>query len=73
MKVMEKRKPSNNIQPYCQQMQILDNLKIEPVPDVALIPVQEEGYMDAPIPQRFRRRDSPWNQFQNCACEWITG
>jgi len=71
IKIEEKRKPTGNIRPYCEQMQILDNLDIVPIGTVAQIPVPEVGAMDAPASRRLKRRDDYLSQ--NCACEWISG
>ena len=71
MKVEEKRKPIGNVPPYCQQMQVLDNGEIVPVPSVAKIPVQEIEDMDAYNRNRFRRRGDAEDLSRGCACEWI--
>lgn len=73
MKIEEKRKPSGNIPPYCQQMQVLDNNQLAPVPFVEQISIEELEDMDAPTRNRFRRRGDPEDLSQDCACEWISG
>jgi hypothetical protein len=72
IKIEEKRKPSGNIQPYCQQMQILDNMKIVTVDIVDPIPVPEVASMEAPASRRIRRRGSDDGN-TTCACEWMSG
>lgn len=71
VKIEEKRKPSGNIKPYCQQMQILDNLDIVPKLEVAKISVPEVEDKDPPSSKRMRRRGDDVDQ--NCACEWMSG
>lgn len=87
IKIKEKRKPSGNIQPYCQQMQILDDTNIVPIGAVERIPVPEledtDGVLD--LGKRLRRsvhgvedEDDDFDigieeEGTACACEWITG
>ncbi len=73
MKVEEKRKPGGNSAPYCQQMQVLDNNQIVPVPSVARILIQETEDIDAPYRNRFRRRGDIEDVSRDCCCEWISG
>lgn len=73
MKVEEKRKPSGNIPPYCQQMQVLDNGDIVSRPYVAPISVQEIEDMDVDNRNRFKRRGDREDRGRGCACEWISG
>jgi hypothetical protein len=72
IKIEEKRKPSGNIQPYCQQMQILENMKFVPKEAVDPIPVPEVASAEAPASRRFRRRGSD-DGGTTCACQWISG
>ena len=46
IKMVEKRKPHDNIGPYCQQMQVLDNWQIVPIPGVDIVEIDEQQYQD---------------------------
>lgn len=76
VKIEEKRKPSHNIEPYCQQMQVLDNGQIVPLGNVAQISVPEVEAVDSLAEKRFRRkrrREDDLGLSLNCVCEWMTG
>jgi hypothetical protein len=70
VKIEEKRKPSGNIQPYCQQMQVLDNWQIVPI--ATEISVPEAGAVEFSARQRFRRSQDDPNIREDCVCEWMT-
>ncbi|KEF60369.1 uncharacterized protein A1O9_01929 [Exophiala aquamarina CBS 119918] len=80
VKMVEKRKPHSNIQPYCQQMQVLNNWQIMPIPTVPTICVTEDEYSppaatDAGNKHMSRRKRSPDTVSQlasNCICEWFS-
>lgn len=78
VKMVEKRKPGVNIQPYCQQMQVLNNWQIMPIPDVPTIAIQESEFAPAAITggsKRAVRRRAPDTIQQlgsNCICEWFS-
>jgi len=79
VKMVEKRKPHSNIQPYCQQMQVLNNWQIMPIPTVPTICVIEDEYAPAATPggnnRMARRKRSPDSISQlssNCICEWFS-
>lgn len=79
VKMVEKRKPQSNIQPYCQQMEVQPNWQIVPKQDVPTVCIQETEYLP-PEPTgnnkrwaaRFPRRASDsMNQMESmCICEW---
>lgn len=46
IKMVEKRKPHDNIDPYCQQMQVLDNWQVVPIPGVDVVEIDEEEFED---------------------------
>jgi hypothetical protein len=78
-KMVEKRKPDNNVQPYCQQMQVLNNWQIMPIPDIPTICVEESDFSAAATPTAgsrravMRRDDSTIQQLNsNCICEWFS-
>lgn len=71
IKLEEKRKPENNIQPYCQQMRILDNGDVVVQEGVLIINVTETE----PSGSSSRKRDdmdgSTASLASNCVCEWL--
>ena len=75
VKVEEKRKPSDNVEPYCEQMQILDDLRIVPVGMVEQIPIPEEetSIEERSISQRLKLRSDASQPDEICACEWMNG
>ncbi|KIX99869.1 uncharacterized protein Z520_04505 [Fonsecaea multimorphosa CBS 102226] len=78
VKMVEKRKPDNNVQPYCQQMQVLNNWQIMPIPNVPTICIDESDYgtpTPGPSKKRMIRRGPPNTVEQlgsNCICEWFS-
>ena len=77
IKMVDKRKPDNNIQPYCQQMQVLNDWQIMPIPDVPTIYIEETDYSQAAATgnsRMFRRRsgDTIQELDSNCVCEWFS-
>ena len=74
VKIEEIRKPSDNIESYCEQMQVLDNGLFNVVGGVARIPVLEFDTVDSVAEKRLsRRREDDPELSQNCVCEWMTG
>ncbi|ETI25532.1 hypothetical protein G647_02305 [Cladophialophora carrionii CBS 160.54] len=77
-KMVEKRKPEDNVEPYCQQMQVLNNWQIMPIPDVPTICIEESDYNSAAATGggRLTRRKRNGNTVQqlgsNCICEWFS-
>ncbi|EXJ57418.1 hypothetical protein A1O7_07766 [Cladophialophora yegresii CBS 114405] len=77
-KMVEKRKPEDNVEPYCQQMQVLNNWQIMPIPDVPTICIEESDYNSAAATggSRMTRRKRNGNTVQqlasNCICEWFS-
>ena len=77
-KMVEKRKPDNNVPPYCQQMQVLNNWQIMPIPTVPTICIEESNYIQATSTgssrMARRKRDSSTVQelSSNCLCEYFS-
>jgi hypothetical protein len=77
-KMVEKRKPDDNVQPYCQQMQVLNNWQIMPIPDVPTICIEESDYKSAAATgdsrrtRRKRNGDTVQQLASNCICEWFS-
>ncbi|KIX03087.1 uncharacterized protein Z518_06637 [Rhinocladiella mackenziei CBS 650.93] len=78
VKMVEKRKPENNIQPYCQQMQVLNNWQIVPIPEIPTICIEESEYTPAAstggsrMAIRKRGPDTVQQMGSNCICEWFS-
>lgn len=74
VKIEEKREPNGNIQPYCEQMQILNNWEIVPRDAISRIPVREVGSEETSpfVSRRLGRRGDDFHLHQTCACEWIS-
>jgi hypothetical protein len=79
VKMVEKRKPHGNIEPYCQQMQVLNNWQIMPIPDVPTICIDETEFAKPTGSNRLVRRktklqkkDSTQELESNCICEWFS-
>ena len=84
IKFEEKRKPSDNIQPYCQQMQVLDDGRIVTTGGEIIVaenPSTEDA--TAARKRRMRKRyagmtgdqlDNYLDEVQpgDCKCEWLT-
>jgi len=71
VKLEEKRKPDNNIQPYCQQMRILETRMIVPQEGVSIINVSETEPTGS---NHYKRNDmdgSKESLGSNCVCEWL--
>jgi hypothetical protein len=78
IKIEEKRKAYGNVQPYCQQMQILDNQDIVVRGEVPQIPVPEDPGMDGVRKRSWEKRklearDTYDDLQRNCACLWMAG
>ena len=83
VKMIEKRKPQNNIQPYCQQMQVLNNWQIVPIPLIPTICIEETEFA-APTSsptsngkrwEEYVAKRNAQTQTQlesNCICEWLS-
>ena len=76
VKMVEKRKPDNNVSPYCQQMQVLNNWQIVPIPNIPTICVSESEYAPAAATgggkKAVRRGDTIQQLGSNCVCEWFS-
>ncbi|EXJ87818.1 hypothetical protein A1O1_04745 [Capronia coronata CBS 617.96] len=78
VKMVEKRKPDNNVQPYCQQMQVLNNWQIVPIPTVPTIAIEESDYGPASatagskMAMRRQAGDTIQQLGSNCICEWFS-
>ena len=78
IKMVEKRKPDNNVQPYCQQMQVLNNWQIVPIPTIPTICIEENEYMPTSpsggsrMAIRKRSSDTVQQLGSNCVCEWFS-
>lgn len=89
IKMVEKRKPHENIEPYCQQMQVLDNWQVVAIPGVDVIEIEEEEFEDYAVGTGKRRRSISGISGQSlakrdeqeiiqdleslCICEWRAG
>jgi hypothetical protein len=71
IKMEEKRKPENNIQPYCQQMRILDSGLIVPQEGVSIINVTETEPSGSSTQKRDDMDGSTAALGSNCVCEWL--
>ena len=76
-KMVEKRKPNDNVQPYCQQMQVLNDWQIMPIPDVPTVSIEESDYSQAAATGDSRRAvkrntDTVQQLSSNCLCEWFS-
>jgi hypothetical protein len=71
IKMEEKRKPDNNIQPYCQQMRILDSGLIVPQEGVSIINVTETEPSGSGTKKRDSMDGSTAALGSNCVCEWL--
>jgi hypothetical protein len=71
IKMEEKRKPENNIQPYCQQMRILDSGLIVPQEGVSIINVTETEPSSSSTQKRSSMDGSTAALGSNCVCEWL--
>lgn len=77
-KMVEKRKPNDNVQPYCQQMQVLNNWQIMPIPGVPTICIDESDYSSAAptgghrMAMNKRNGDTMQQMASNCICEWFS-
>jgi hypothetical protein len=82
VKMVEKRKPHSNVQPYCQQMEVKPNWQILPIPDVPTVCIEETEY-SIPEPtgdskrwlNRYRSRGDDYTEKLEsmCICEWMSG
>jgi hypothetical protein len=71
VKLEEKRKPENNIQPYCQQMRILETRMIVPQEGVSIIKVLETEPTGSSHHKRNGMDGSTESLGSNCVCEWL--
>lgn len=81
IKMVEKRKPMDNttdyVQPYCQQMQVLDDWSIEPIWTVPQICIDEVLYpstigVDTKRVMGRDSRDVVADLESYCICEWTS-
>jgi hypothetical protein len=76
VKMVEKRKPDDNATPYCQQMQVLNDWQIMPIPDIPIINIDESEFSEAqPTSRRLLKRrggDTTQQLNSNCICEWFS-
>lgn len=73
--MVEKRKPDQNVQPYCQQMQVLNNWQIMPIPTVPTICIEEDEFGAAATANsgnKIKRGDTVQQLGSNCVCEWFS-
>lgn len=73
IKMIEKRKPYGNIEPYCQQMTVLDNFAgIVPKEGGAIINIEEKEFNDFPYssPSSNSQADIIGDLESLCVCEW---
>jgi hypothetical protein len=86
IKMVEKRKPNNNIGPYCQQMQVLDNWQIVPIPESDIVDVDEAQFDEFISGGQNQRRSTKYGSMRRrdetdligdleslCICEWRAG
>lgn len=89
IKMVEKRKPHENIDPYCQQMQVLDNWMVVPIPGVDIVEIDEAEFEDYRQGTSKARRSLAGSRGQSlvkrdeediisdleslCICEWRAG
>jgi hypothetical protein len=71
VKLEEKRKPNNNIPPYCQQMRILDDWMIVPQEGVQIINISEIEPSGSGSEKRDDMDGSTAALDSNCVCEWL--
>jgi hypothetical protein len=77
VKMLEKRKPSSNVPPYCQQMQVLNNWQIMPIPNIPTVAIEEKDYAAATsgVDKRAvapEASDTTQELSSNCYCEWFS-
>lgn len=85
VKMVEKRKPHSNIQPYCQQMQVLNDWQVMPIPDIPTILVEESEFapaaatsaasnkMKRAVNQALHKRADTTMELESyCICEWYS-
>jgi len=76
VKMVQKRKPGSNVPPYCQQMQVLNNWQIMPIPTVPTVTIDESEYAPqstSPSRRAVRPRSDMTEQLgSNCICEWFS-
>lgn len=71
IKLQEKRKPENNVQPYCQQMRILETQMIVPQEGVSIINVTETEPTSSNHDKRDNMDGTTTSLGSNCVCEWL--
>lgn len=71
IKLEEKRKPEHNVQPYCQQMRILETQMIVPQEGVPIINVSETEPSESGHYKRTSMDGSTTSLGSNCVCEWL--
>jgi len=74
--MVEKRKPDDNVPPYCQQMQVLNDWQIVPIPNVPTVAIAESEYSATATSARRRMvkrgPDAAQEMGSNCICEWFS-
>ncbi|MCJ1389170.1 hypothetical protein MMC18_002025 [Xylographa bjoerkii] len=83
VKIEERRNVTNGVQPYCQQMQILDDLSVVPLPNTTSsvtrviideneFPAQRRSLADSTDPMDVRWRNRRRDSYSPCSCEWLS-
>ena len=76
IKMVEKRKPHSNVQPYCQQMQVLNSWQVMPIPTVPTVCIEETEYAQPTGSNKRwmqkKRGDSTQDLESMCICEWFS-
>lgn len=80
VKMIEKRRPEDNTQPYCQRMQVLADWQVVPNEDNQMVFINESDYSTSPATAGSRKRGlanlqvrETTNELKsNCVCEWMS-
>jgi len=72
IKLQERRVPNGHVQPYCQQMQLLDNGQYNPVSDASGKPLVRKLDEVDPTPSYEEKRDVivEMDSVDTCFCAW---
>ncbi|MCJ1431390.1 hypothetical protein MMC27_000742 [Xylographa pallens] len=83
VKIEERRNVTNGVQPYCQQMQILDDMSVVPLSNTTSSvtrvmiaedesPVQRRSLAGSMDQMDVRWRNRRRNSYSPCSCEWLS-